>query len=331
MSVEVQSLREPLTAGAHMLSLHISEKQIGKLMAYVALLAKWNAVYNLTAVRDPQHMLTQHLLDCMAALPAYSGARRVLDVGSGGGLPGIVLAIWAQQAEPGMTVHMIDTVHKKTAFLTQVKAELDLHNARIHTGRVEHLHVDTPFEVITSRAFAELKDFVNGSGHLLAAGGKINNLEPGKKLLLECKKAGMRIYPTNEAFAQGLKQDEFGIGVMWKARVVQWQNAGIKVQTVAPKEGVPMYVSGFVMPKNAPNKEGAYAWLDAMMAASAQENFAIDMGYNPTVTNAKVADDLQKRIGFTPEEQKRLVDLDYGYMGKNDVDFQDWWNKSFKG
>jgi 16S rRNA (guanine527-N7)-methyltransferase len=173
MSVEVQSLREPLTAGAHTLSLHISETQIGKLMAYVALLAKWNAVYNLTAVRDPQHMLTQHLLDCMAALPAYSGARRVLDVGSGGGLPGIVLAIWAQQAEPGMTVHMIDTVHKKTAFLTQVKAELDLHNARIHTGRVEHLHVDTPFEVITSRAFAELKDFVNGSGHLLAAGGKM--------------------------------------------------------------------------------------------------------------------------------------------------------------
>ena len=121
------------------------------------------------------------------------------------------------------------------------------------------------------------------------------------------------------------------IYVMWKARVVQWQNAGIKVQTVAPKEGVPMYVSGFVMPKNAPNKEGAYAWLNAMMAPSAQEAFAVDMGYNPTVTDAKVPPDVQKRIGFTPEEQKRLVDLDYGYMGKNDVDFQDWWNKSFKG
>ena len=106
---------------------------------------------------------------------------------------------------------------------------------------------------------------------------------------------------------------------MWKARAVQWQNAGIKVQTVAPKEGVPMYVSGFVMPKNAPNKDGAYAWLDAMMAPSAQEGFAVDMGYNPTVTNAKVPDDVQKRIGFTAEEQKRLVDLDYAYMAKNDV------------
>jgi putative spermidine/putrescine transport system substrate-binding protein len=100
---------------------------------------------------------------------------------------------------------------------------------------------------------------------------------------------------------------------------------------VAPKEGVPMYVSGFVMPKNAPNKEGAYAWLDAMMAPSAQEGFAVDMGYNATVTNAKVPDDVQKRIGFTAEEQKRLVDLDYGYMSKNDSAFQDWWNKSFKG
>ena len=80
-----------------------------------------------------------------------------------------------------------------------------------------------------------------------------------------------------------------------------------------------MYVSGFVMPKNAPNKEGAYAWLNAMMAPSAQEGFAVDMGYNPTVTNAKVPADVQKRIGFTDEEKKRLVDLDYGYMAKNDV------------
>ena len=91
-----------------------------------------------------------------------------------------------------------------------------------------------------------------------------------------------------------------------------------------------MYVSGFVMPKNAPNKEGAYAWLDAMMAPSAQELFAVDMGYNPTVTNAKVPDDVQKRIGFTPEEQKRLVDLDYAYIAKNDAALKEWWDKVFK-
>ncbi|MDI1284655.1 MAG: extracellular solute-binding protein [Reyranella sp.] len=164
----------------------------------------------------------------------------------------------------------------------------------------------------------------------LAAGGKMDNFEPGKERLIACKKAGARIYPSNEAFAQALKTEEIACGIMWKARAVQWQNAGINVETVAPKEGVPMYVSGFVMPKNAPNKAGAYAYLDAMMAASAQEGFAVDMGYNPTVTDAKVPADLQKRIGFTPEEQKRLVDLDYAYMAKNDSAFQDWWNKSFK-
>src|SRR5665213_1240784 len=164
----------------------------------------------------------------------------------------------------------------------------------------------------------------------LAAGGKVNDLEPGKKLLLECKKTGMRIYPTNEAFAQGLKAEEFGIGVMWKARVVQWQNAGIPVTAMAPTEGTLAYISGFVIPKNAPDKDGAYAYLDAMLDKSAQEAFAVDMGYNPTVTNAVVAPDLNKRIGFTPEEIKKLVDLDYAYMTKNDVDFKDWWDKVLK-
>jgi putative spermidine/putrescine transport system substrate-binding protein len=165
----------------------------------------------------------------------------------------------------------------------------------------------------------------------LASGGSVHDFEPGKERLIACRKAGARIYPSNEAFAQALKTGEIACGIMWKARAVQWQNAGIKVETVAPKEGVPMYVSGFVMQKNAPNKEAAYAWLDAMMAASAQENFAKDMGYNPTVTNAKIPPDLEKRIGFTEEEKKRLVDLDYAYMAKNDVANQDWWNKSFKG
>jgi len=164
----------------------------------------------------------------------------------------------------------------------------------------------------------------------LAAGGKVNDLEPGMKLLMECKKAGMRIYPTNEAFAQGLKAEEFGTGVMWKARVVQWQNAGIPVSAIAPTEGALAYISGFVIPKNAPNKDGAYAYLDAMLDKSAQEAFAVDMGYNPTVSNATVAPDLNQRIGFTPDEVKKLVDLDYDYMNKNDVAFKEWWDKELK-
>jgi 16S rRNA (guanine527-N7)-methyltransferase len=160
-----------LREGLVQLPIALNETQIDKLLDYLALLSKWNAVYNLTAVRDPAQMIVQHLLDSLAAVPAFTEAKRVLDVGSGGGLPGMVLAIWAEAAHPQMTVSMIDTVHKKTAFLTQVKAELGLSNASIHTGRVEQLQLSEPFDVITSRAFADLSDFVNWSGHLLAKGG----------------------------------------------------------------------------------------------------------------------------------------------------------------
>src|SRR5207244_9321423 len=130
--------------------------------------------------------------------------------------------------------------------------------------------------------------------------------------------------------AQALKNEEIGIGIMWKARVVQWQNAGINVQSVAPSEGLPMYVSGFSIPKNAPNKEGGYAYMDAMLEKSAQENFAVDMGYNPTVTNATVAPDLRKRIGFTPEEQSRLGVLDYAYLAKYHSAMKERWDKVLK-
>ena len=164
----------------------------------------------------------------------------------------------------------------------------------------------------------------------LAAGGTVSNFEPGKELLMAAKKAGARVYPTNEAFAQALKTEEIGIGIMWKARAVQWQNAGISVESAAPVEGIPLYISGFSIAKNAPNKDTAYAYMNAMMEVPAQEAFAVDMGYNPTVTNAKVAPDLQKRIGFTADEQKRLIDLDYGYIAKNDQAMKEWWDKVFK-
>ncbi|MEZ5823881.1 MAG: extracellular solute-binding protein [Geminicoccaceae bacterium] len=165
----------------------------------------------------------------------------------------------------------------------------------------------------------------------LAAGGTPSDLATGHQLLLDVRKAGARIYPTNEAFAQGLKTEEIDIGIMWKARTVQWQNAGINVRSVAPGEGALAYVSGFSIPKNAPNPEGAYAYLNAMLEPSAQENFAVDMGYNPTVTNASVPADLNERIGFTPEERDALVNLDYAYMMENDVALKEWWDKEFKG
>lgn len=157
-----------LEDGVQALPLVLSGQQIEQLLDYLALLVKWNGVYNLTAVRDPAQMVTQHLLDSLATVPAFAGAKRVLDVGAGGGLPGMVLAI----VRPDMQVTMIDTVQKKTAFLTQVKSELVLTNVNILAGRVEQLQDPEQFDVITSRAFAELRDFVTWSGHLLRRDGR---------------------------------------------------------------------------------------------------------------------------------------------------------------
>ncbi len=164
----------------------------------------------------------------------------------------------------------------------------------------------------------------------IAGGGSVTNFEPAKDKLLGLKKQGVKIYPTNEGMAQGLKTEEVGLCVMWKARCVQWQKAGISVESAAPKEGVVAYQSLFSIPKNAPNKEGGYAYLDAILQSQAQINFANDMGYNPTVTDAPIADDLRKRIGFTDDEQKRLIAPDYGYVVQNDAKWKEWWDKEFK-
>lgn len=156
-----------LREGVKSLPLTLSETQIEQMISYLALLCKWNSVYNLTSVRDPNEMVKQHLLDSLSAAHAFKDAKNVLDVGSGGGLPGMILAI----TYPMIHFSMIDTVSKKTAFLSQAKTELALSNVTIHTGRVELLQVAQKFDVITSRAFSELSNFVNWSGHLLADGG----------------------------------------------------------------------------------------------------------------------------------------------------------------
>jgi 16S rRNA (guanine527-N7)-methyltransferase len=160
-------LRQILDAGILALSLELNEQQREKLLDYLDLLQKWNGVYNLTAIRDPEQMLKQHILDCLAALPHFQAFRGVLDVGSGGGFPGMVLAI----AYPQMAVALVDTVQKKTAFLTQAKAELGLGNVTVHTCRVENWRSEEKFEVITSRAFSDLGNFIILTNHLLEEDG----------------------------------------------------------------------------------------------------------------------------------------------------------------
>ena len=136
-----------------------------QLLAFRDLLLKWNKTYNLTALRDPDQAISHHLLDSLAILP-HVGAGPLLDVGSGGGLPGIPLAI----ARPELAVAMVDTVQKKASFLQQASIELGLKNVTVHHARVEEMQGQ--YAQISSRAFAEIGLFVNLTRHLLAPGGR---------------------------------------------------------------------------------------------------------------------------------------------------------------
>jgi 16S rRNA (guanine527-N7)-methyltransferase len=161
------TVEQQLTAGIAALGLALPEGAEAKLLAYLTLLDKWNRVYNLTAVRDVERMVSHHLLDSLAAVPFFQG-ETVLDVGSGGGLPGIPLAI----ARPQLQVTLIDSIAKKTAFLLQAKAELGLANLNVVTGRVEDYRPESGFDVVTSRAFSDLKEFVTLTRHLLKPAGR---------------------------------------------------------------------------------------------------------------------------------------------------------------
>ena len=170
MSAHHHPLAAALAAGLQRLDLTLASQQQEGLLAYLDLLAKWNKVYNLTAVRDPAEMLTHHLLDSLsiiAPLRRHTQGQpiRLLDVGAGGGLPGVVIAICC----PEIAVTCVDAVAKKAAFIQQAAAALALSNLRGLHARVET--VTEPYDVITSRAFASLADFSAWSVQALAAQG----------------------------------------------------------------------------------------------------------------------------------------------------------------
>jgi 16S rRNA (guanine527-N7)-methyltransferase len=165
------AMQVPIAAGAR-----------NKLLAFVELLAKWNRTYNLTAIRDPMKMVSHHLLDSLAVVPhlPMNAGGELADVGSGGGMPGIPLAI----ARPQWQVTLNDSNRKKTAFLRQAAIELGLTNAKVHAGRVEDWRPAKHFAVVISRGFAELADFISACGRLVAPGGVL---------------AAMKgVYPTDE-------------------------------------------------------------------------------------------------------------------------------------
>lgn len=158
---------QQLADGVRALGVELPEEAQAALLAYAAFLEKWNRSYSLTAVRDPALAVSHHLLDSLAILP-WVTATNLLDVGSGGGQPGIPLAI----ARPEVAVTLLDSNSKKTAFLRQAAIELGLKNVQVVTARVETYQPLAKFAMITSRAFAELTDFVALTRHLLAPGGE---------------------------------------------------------------------------------------------------------------------------------------------------------------
>lgn len=161
------NLEKELATGIAQMGIAVTPEQQAKLLDYLALLHKWNAVYNLTAIRQPEQMVSNHLLDSLVVLP-HLWPQRWLDVGCGGGLPGLVLAVM----RPEWSFTLMDSNSKKTGFVQQAAIELGLRNVEVRCGRVEQWQTELKFDGIISRAFAEVSDFVSLTQHLLADGGR---------------------------------------------------------------------------------------------------------------------------------------------------------------
>lgn len=155
------TLQAKLARGLEEASIKLSPDVQQKLLDYLALLQKWNKIHNLTAVRDPQEMVTLHLLDSLSVMPHIQG-ERLLDVGSGAGLPGIPLAI----CNPTLQVTVLDSSHKKASFMRQAKAELQIPNLQVVCSRVEAYQPEEAFDTVISRAFSDLAEFVQLTRHL---------------------------------------------------------------------------------------------------------------------------------------------------------------------
>ena len=167
-------------------------------------------------------------------------------------------------------------------------------------------------------------------GTAIMAGGSMGNWEPAKKALLDLKKNKPVVYPSHEAMAQALKAEEVWIAPMWLARTYMWRKAGLKIAHIVPEEGAIPVIFEAAVTKHAQNKANGWAYLNAMLDAGAQAGFADRMGYVPTVTNARLPDDLAAQIGFTPAQQAKFNVPNYEYQAKNLPAILDFWNREFK-
>ncbi|WP_444910876.1 16S rRNA (guanine(527)-N(7))-methyltransferase RsmG [Microbulbifer sp. TRSA005] len=163
----MEQFRPRLLEAAAQMSVALSDRQQDQLLEYLALLARWNSAYNLSAIRDPEQMLERHIIDSLSVVN-LCGEGALIDVGSGGGLPGIPLAI----VHPERAITLLDSNGKKTRFLFQVASTLPLPNIKVVNERVEAFVPEQPFAGVVSRAFASIEDMVNGSEHMLAPKGR---------------------------------------------------------------------------------------------------------------------------------------------------------------
>ncbi|WP_444899437.1 16S rRNA (guanine(527)-N(7))-methyltransferase RsmG [Microbulbifer sp. VAAC004] len=163
----MEQFRPRLLEAAAQMSVALSDRQQDQLLEYLALFARWNSAYNLSAIRDPEQMLERHIIDSLSVVN-LCGEGSLIDVGSGGGLPGIPLAI----VHPERAITLLDSNGKKTRFLFQVASTLPLPNITVVNERVEAFVPEQPFAGVVSRAFASIEDMVNGSEHMLAPRGR---------------------------------------------------------------------------------------------------------------------------------------------------------------
>ena len=165
----------------------------------------------------------------------------------------------------------------------------------------------------------------------LANGGNMSSYDAGTKFLAKLKANDPKVFPSNEAVAAAFKSGEIWISCMWKARALQWQNDGLPLGFVVPKEGAVAVTFEGAVPKSSRNKDGAWKYLNAMMDPKGQVEFAKAMGYAPTVRNAELPADLKARVSFTDDEMKRVFPYDSKALITQKSVVLDYWNKSFKG
>jgi putative spermidine/putrescine transport system substrate-binding protein len=165
----------------------------------------------------------------------------------------------------------------------------------------------------------------------LATSGDVNTVdtEAARAMAMKLNDNGLRLYPSTDSIGAGIKSGEIDVGIMWLARVIMWQNAGIPVKASFQTEGSVLYMSGMVIPKNAPNKPGAYAYLNAMLEPSAQRMFAERMGYLPTVNDAPLSGKVGEQLAL-PVPAPKLIAPNYDIVGKLQGPTSEWWAKTIR-